>query len=177
MFFKKMFGLIGFACVFKVPYPQIFIFHFSDPQVWMLCSRNTLRKDDCVGPKKIIPNLSKIFKNIQQAFKHMFDLIWCTYVLRVWDYRICCCNFQICKIYEYSTIVKQIISCFQVDIGTILAKCHSCFCYRYWSHIQDFQILLDNCSSFAGARLFEEFRSYGNPDLLICRNEILKTLW
>ena len=49
----------------------------------------------------------------------------------------------------------NVISCFVMDIGTILAKYHSYFLIDIGLISKIFKISMDDSSSFPGARLFE----------------------
>ena len=66
--------------------------------------------------------------------------------------------------FYWSRITKHFISCFLVDIGTILTKSHSCFLVDIGPTPKNLKNLLNGCLCF-GARLFEHFPNNINRDL------------
>ena len=121
-------------------------------------------------------------QNIPSFFKNVFDLIGFAYVLRVRNSQVSFFTFpnfprfhnlsmffkntlwksivldprKESQIYQKFKIPPKIILCFVVDIGTILAKFHSCVLVDIDPLSMLLEILLNGSSGFFGARLFKK---------------------
>ena len=60
--------------------------------------------------------------------------------------------------YQMFKIPKNVILYFEVDIGSILAKIHSCFLIDIGPVFKILKILFDGSSSFCGARLSQNWQ-------------------
>ena len=79
-------------------------------------------------------------------------------------------NPEIIKVSEF----KKIISFFVVDIGTILAKFHSCFLIDIGLISKISRVLLSDSSSFFGSCHFQHWQPFGSPYFLLCKNNIFR---
>ena len=95
---------------------------------------------NCFGPKR---NHYLFWCSPQRAFQHIGP--------------------KITKVHSFPNFILW----FVVDIGTMLAEFHSCFLIHIGLISKIFEILFNDSSSCFGARLFEHFQTFGNPE---CRD-------
>ena len=98
--------------------------------------------------------------------------IWlCGYVAMWISFKVS--NFKVDKSQKvrYTRIPRNVILCFDIDIGTIFAKIHSCFVIDIGLIFKILKILLNGSSSFVGARLFQNRPFF---EVHICKNNIFK---
>ena len=112
----------------------------------------TLCKDNYCGPTQN----SNIFNNKSIPFqnKKRFSII-CLCLKSLGASKFYFCKFtKMTNEYKKNKSSKIVTLCFVIDIGTILATIHSCFLIDIGIISKIFKILLNDSSSFFGARLF-----------------------